>query len=401
MTDLPLSTRFTLGPTDHARAARVPRPPRLPPLPARRRRTQVGDDRRRRWTRIEHARGSPEGSARASSASRSSSAGPRGQIRASSASAFTSVFSEIDQRLRRAIRASRRSSSWSGRDARIGDAREGRRRHQSLPERPRQRVSAARLAHRRASRDPLLWPHAAADAERRPPPRPLHARERRHCADSGSHDAWASGRCAFRKTVLLSRTATIRRSFCVETEPGDLTVHDGRLWHRVARSQLAGARRASGARCTCRISPDRTSRRATTARRRSTIASASGCAAVAAWDVSAVERHDSNHDALERWDTESQIACCARIRRVRLSEPCAIDSGASCFVPLRASFAYAQWRPGVGCYGRRRRWSSSACSVQTEPRQAVEVSRSARRCSTGRDSKGQDLDSICALAALP
>jgi hypothetical protein len=27
---------------------------------------------------------------------------------------------------------------------------------------------------------------------------------------------------------------------CVETEPGDLTVHDGRLWHRVARSQYTG-----------------------------------------------------------------------------------------------------------------------------------------------------------------
>jgi phytanoyl-CoA hydroxylase len=28
---------------------------------------------------------------------------------------------------------------------------------------------------------------------------------------------------------------------CVETEPGDLTVHDGRLWHRVARSSHTGA----------------------------------------------------------------------------------------------------------------------------------------------------------------
>src|SRR5262249_38560603 len=27
----------------------------------------------------------------------------------------------------------------------------------------------------------------------------------------------------------------------VETEPGDLTVHDGRLWHRVARSRYTGA----------------------------------------------------------------------------------------------------------------------------------------------------------------
>ena len=26
----------------------------------------------------------------------------------------------------------------------------------------------------------------------------------------------------------------------VETEPGDLTVHDGRMWHRVAQSPLVG-----------------------------------------------------------------------------------------------------------------------------------------------------------------
>jgi hypothetical protein len=29
--------------------------------------------------------------------------------------------------------------------------------------------------------------------------------------------------------------------FAVVTQPGDLTVHDGRLWHRVARSQYSGA----------------------------------------------------------------------------------------------------------------------------------------------------------------
>ena len=30
------------------------------------------------------------------------------------------------------------------------------------------------------------------------------------------------------------------REICVETRPGDLTVHDGRLWHRVARSRHTG-----------------------------------------------------------------------------------------------------------------------------------------------------------------
>jgi phytanoyl-CoA hydroxylase len=31
-----------------------------------------------------------------------------------------------------------------------------------------------------------------------------------------------------------------RRELCIETQPGDLTVHDGRLWHRVAQSTRTG-----------------------------------------------------------------------------------------------------------------------------------------------------------------
>lgn len=31
-----------------------------------------------------------------------------------------------------------------------------------------------------------------------------------------------------------------KKEICVETEPGDLTIHDGRLWHRVARSEKVG-----------------------------------------------------------------------------------------------------------------------------------------------------------------
>ena len=31
-----------------------------------------------------------------------------------------------------------------------------------------------------------------------------------------------------------------KREITVETQAGDLTVHDGRLWHRVARSQRQG-----------------------------------------------------------------------------------------------------------------------------------------------------------------
>ena len=43
----------------------------------------------------------------------------------------------------------------------------------------------------------------------------------------------------FRKPYFVSHGED-PAEVCVETEPGDLTVHDGRLWHRVARSQLHG-----------------------------------------------------------------------------------------------------------------------------------------------------------------
>ena len=152
--------------------------------------------------------------------------------------------------------------------------REGRRGHQQLHERAGQRVSAARLAHRRAPR-PLLRPHAAAVLNIGAP-RSLYARTR--TPDSGSHERGSHD-------VLPEDLAAVSHSRGSEglrrDRAGDLTVHALRLWHRAAARSSQG-RRASGARCTCRISRDRTSRRATTARRRSTTGSASGCAAVAA-----------------------------------------------------------------------------------------------------------------------
>ncbi len=92
----------------------------------------------------------------------------------------------------------------------------------------------------------------------------------------GSHRQGFWSMC-FRKPYFVSHGED-PAEVSVETEPGDLTVHDGRLWHRVARSQHTG-RRACGARCTCPISPARTSPRATTARRPRITASGSGCAA--------------------------------------------------------------------------------------------------------------------------
>jgi ectoine hydroxylase-related dioxygenase (phytanoyl-CoA dioxygenase family) len=46
---------------------------------------------------------------------------------------------------------------------------------------------------------------------------------------------------AFRKLYFLSH-APDPEEIAVETEPGDLTVHDGRLWHRVQLSPHTGAR---------------------------------------------------------------------------------------------------------------------------------------------------------------
>lgn len=55
----------------------------------------------------------------------------------------------------------------------------------------------------------------------------------------GSHTQGFWSMC-FRKRYFVSHDDD-PDEICVETEPGDLTVHDGRLWHRVARSTLEGA----------------------------------------------------------------------------------------------------------------------------------------------------------------
>ena len=55
----------------------------------------------------------------------------------------------------------------------------------------------------------------------------------------GSHTQGFWSMC-FRKPYFVSH-GDDPDELCVETEPGDLTVHDGRLWHRVARSQYEGA----------------------------------------------------------------------------------------------------------------------------------------------------------------
>jgi hypothetical protein len=55
----------------------------------------------------------------------------------------------------------------------------------------------------------------------------------------GSHTQGFWSLC-LRKPYFVSHGED-RDEICVETEPGDLTVHDGRLWHRVARSQHEGA----------------------------------------------------------------------------------------------------------------------------------------------------------------
>jgi hypothetical protein len=56
----------------------------------------------------------------------------------------------------------------------------------------------------------------------------------------GTHNQgfWSS---CFRKPYFVSHRPD-PEEIAVETEPGDLTVHDGRLWHRVERSPHTGAR---------------------------------------------------------------------------------------------------------------------------------------------------------------
>jgi hypothetical protein len=55
----------------------------------------------------------------------------------------------------------------------------------------------------------------------------------------GSHTQGFWSMC-FRKVYFVSH-APDPEEICVETQAGDLTVHDGRLWHRVARSTREGA----------------------------------------------------------------------------------------------------------------------------------------------------------------
>lgn len=55
----------------------------------------------------------------------------------------------------------------------------------------------------------------------------------------GSHLQGFASMC-LRKPYFVSHRPD-PDEFVVETQPGDLTVHDGRLWHRVARSQRTGA----------------------------------------------------------------------------------------------------------------------------------------------------------------
>ena len=56
---------------------------------------------------------------------------------------------------------------------------------------------------------------------------------------AGSHTQGFWSMC-FRKPYFVWHRPD-PEEVCVETEPGDLTVHDGRLWHRVARSTRTGA----------------------------------------------------------------------------------------------------------------------------------------------------------------
>ena len=161
-------------PDHHARAARLSARARLRAV-RRRRDTRRGCDARRGdgAHRVGVARRGPQAGVRHSAVLRQGRDRPPvspapglhvGVLRACARVRARSPL-RADPRPGRGGRARRRSG-------------EGRRRLQPLPERARQRVSPTRLAHRRPAR-PLLRPHAAGDAEHRPPPGPLQAGERR------------------------------------------------------------------------------------------------------------------------------------------------------------------------------------------------------------------------------
>ena len=54
----------------------------------------------------------------------------------------------------------------------------------------------------------------------------------------GTHKQGFLSMC-FKKPYFIAHRPD-PQELCVETQPGDLTIHDGRLWHRVARSQKVG-----------------------------------------------------------------------------------------------------------------------------------------------------------------
>ena len=57
----------------------------------------------------------------------------------------------------------------------------------------------------------------------------------------GTHTQGFRDMC-FRKRYFFDHSED-NAEICVETKAGDLTVHDGRLWHRVARSKRSGSAR--------------------------------------------------------------------------------------------------------------------------------------------------------------
>ena len=54
----------------------------------------------------------------------------------------------------------------------------------------------------------------------------------------GSHDQGFLAMCLAKPYFVWHRPDN--QEICVETRPGDVTIHDGRLWHRVARSSKTG-----------------------------------------------------------------------------------------------------------------------------------------------------------------
>ena len=238
-----LDTRFTLGSTDHRRAAPFPRPPRVPRVLEGGSSGRGRDDRARARSHRE-ASGSP--SRRTNVYGIPLFWGKNEGQPFLQRFPFTSTFSRpIHDFVRDQRFAPIRDLVGAG--ARIGDRRKGRRRREPVRQRAGERAPSARLAHRRST-GPLLPANAEADAQHRAAPRPLSGRQRRPAAHPRQPHAGVP-LDVLPQAVLREPRARSRRRSPSRPSPAISPCTTGASGTG-SRSRRVRVRPASGARCT-------------------------------------------------------------------------------------------------------------------------------------------------------